>query len=151
MNLLQRIFLCAALNFQSSRIMLLFYTHLCIYLFSTACHKFSPIFFENMEQNALHLITQLSLRQLCMPCCFYHVYLMIIKYANRILLNILTAVSKWWFCVFIDFMRNQWLYHSRAQAMTSGVDTFPQGEITNSVLTDFPVITLLGEKINSQL
>ena len=106
--------LCTALNFQSSRIMLLFYTHLCIYLISSAFHKFPTIFFENMEHKVLHLITPFSLRQLCITCCFYHVYLMITKYMNRILLNILTAVSKWCFCVFIDFTRNQWLNHSRA-------------------------------------
>ena len=87
-------FLSAALNIQSSRIMLLFYTHLCIYLIFSGFHKFSTIFFENMEHKALHLMTSFFLRQLCMPCCLYHVYLMISKYMDRILLNILTAVSK---------------------------------------------------------
>ena len=75
---------CAALNIHSSGIMLLFYTHLCIYLISSGFHKFSTIFFENMKHKALHLMTSFFLRQLCMPCCLYHVYLMITKHMDRI-------------------------------------------------------------------
>ena len=93
----------AALNIHSSRLMLLFYTHLCIYLISSGFHKFSTIFFQNMEHKALHLMTAFSLYALFSLSCLFNDYQM----HGPHLLNILTAVSKWCFCVSIDFIRNQ--------------------------------------------